>query len=183
MNYKAADKLPDPKKLIDIVNLGLTEPELATCCFGEILEQLYHSKKFHVLWCLDGINDWFKPSDYLSFRYENSNKLGGRIPPQDIAMVRMLMKFDGHFSRNGFKLMSTTHLRQFNHLATPDMFNFPDGYSAKVDNLALNDFRNMLLYYNITDWMPDYHKESEIESYFMETQGNWWAFHRSFNRY
>ena len=57
------------------------------------------------------------------------------------------------------------------------MINFPEGYHAKVDNLALNDFRNMLTYYNVTEWMPDFMKEWEVESYFMETQGNWWAFH------
>ena len=56
------------------------------------------------------------------------------------------------------------------------MINWPDGYHAKVDNLSLNDFRNMATYYNLSDWMPDYFKEDEIESYYMETQGNWWAF-------
>lgn len=93
------------------------------------------------------------------------------------------MKFDGHMMRNGFKLLSTTHYRQFNHLCTPDMINFPDGYHAKVDNLALNDFRNMLLYYNITDWTADYMKEWQVESWFMETQGNFTAFHESFKKY
>jgi hypothetical protein len=28
-----------------------------------------------------------------------------------------------------------------------------------VQNLALNDFRNMVYYYNITEWMPDFFKE------------------------
>ena len=63
------------------------------------------------------------------------------------------------------------------------MINFPDGYHAKVENLALNDFRNMLSYYNITGWMTDLFKEWEVESYFMETQGNFYAFHDSFRRY
>lgn len=63
------------------------------------------------------------------------------------------------------------------------MINFPEGYHAKVENLALNDFRNMLLYYNITDWMADYMKEYEVESWYMETQGNWNAFHESFKKY
>jgi small subunit ribosomal protein S29 len=57
---------------------------------------------------MDGYNDWLKPSEYVSFRYENQRHLRGRIPPQDIAMVRLLMKFDGHMAKNGFKLLSTT---------------------------------------------------------------------------
>ena len=93
------------------------------------------------------------------------------------------MKFDGHMVRNGFKLTSTTHYRQFNHLCTPEMLHLPNGYHSKVGNLALNDFRNMLRYYHFSKWMGDYHKEPEVESYYMETQGNWWAFHQSFNRY
>lgn len=81
MQFRCADKLPNPKKLIDIVDMGILDPELATSCFGEILEQLYHTNKFHVLFAMDGYNDWFKASDYLSFRYENSRYLRGRIPP------------------------------------------------------------------------------------------------------
>lgn len=38
MNVRCADKLPNPKKLIDIVDFGINNPDLATCCFGEILE-------------------------------------------------------------------------------------------------------------------------------------------------
>jgi hypothetical protein len=93
------------------------------------------------------------------------------------------MRFDGHKIKNGVKICSTTHYRQFNHLCTPEMINMQDGYHGKVENMTLNDFRNMVYYYNITEWMPDFFKEFELESYFMETQGNWWAFHESFNRY
>jgi hypothetical protein len=63
------------------------------------------------------------------------------------------------------------------------MISIPYGYHAKVENLSLNDFRSMLYYYNITEWMPDFYQEWETESLFMETQGNWWAFHESYNRY
>jgi hypothetical protein len=95
----------------------------------------------------------------------------------------MLMKFDGHFMRNGFKAMATTHYRQYKHLCTPDMINFPDGYHAQVENLSLNDFRNVMTYYNMTEWMPEYYKEYQIESQYMETQGNWWAFQECYSRY
>lgn len=41
----------------------------------------------------------------------NDNSLRGTIPPKDFAIIRMLMKFDGHLMRNGFKLAATTHYR------------------------------------------------------------------------
>ena len=119
----------------------------------------------------------------MSFRYENSDVLRGNIPPHDLALVRLLMKFDGHMMKNGVKIMATTHLRTYKHLCTPEMINVPNGYHAKVENLSLNEFRNMLLYYNSTKWMPDYYKEWQVESLFMQCQGNWWAFHEYYNRY
>jgi hypothetical protein len=156
---RCSASLPNPKKLMDIIDLGIASPDLATSCLGELLEQLYHTDKFHTLLALDGFNDWLKPSNYLSFRYDSDRNNKGYIPPQDFAIVRMLMKFDGHFMRNGFKLLATTHYRQYKHLCTPEMISFPDGYHARVENLALNDFRNMVYYYNLTEWMPDHFKE------------------------
>lgn len=38
MNYRCADKLPNPKKLIELIDLGIAEPEIATCCLAELLE-------------------------------------------------------------------------------------------------------------------------------------------------
>lgn len=183
MNIRCAYTLPNPKKLMDIVDLGIANPDLATSCFGELLEQLYHSDKFHTLFAIDGFNDWLKPSNYLSFRYDSDRRMRGYIPPHDFALVRMLMKFDGHKIRNGFKLFATTHHRQYKHLCSPDMISFPEEYSARVNNLALNDFRNACIYYNLTEWMPDHFKEWQMESWYMESQGNWWAFQQSFNRY
>ena len=60
---------------------------------------------------IDGYNNWFARSQYSSFRYENSRDFNGTIPPKDFAIVRMLMKFDGHLMRNGFKLLATSHYR------------------------------------------------------------------------
>ena len=38
LDYRVSDKLADPKKLMDIVNVGLEDPMLATCAIAEILE-------------------------------------------------------------------------------------------------------------------------------------------------
>ena len=46
MEYRLADKLKDPKKLIELVDAGIEDPEIATCAFAEILEQLYQSDKY-----------------------------------------------------------------------------------------------------------------------------------------
>lgn len=58
MNVRVSDKLRDPKKVIDIINFGIENPELATNCLGEVLHQLYHTNKHHVLIAMDGYNDW-----------------------------------------------------------------------------------------------------------------------------
>ena len=47
----------------------------------------------------------------------------------------------------------------------------------------LDDFRNMITYKNLTDWMPEYYKEWEVERFFMETQGNYTALHDSLIKY
>lgn len=46
MDYRLSDKLPDPKKLIEIAEMGVREPELATNCFAELLNQCYTTDKF-----------------------------------------------------------------------------------------------------------------------------------------
>jgi hypothetical protein len=38
MRYRLSDKLPDPKKLIDIAEFGLENEDLATNCIAEILD-------------------------------------------------------------------------------------------------------------------------------------------------
>ena len=38
MNYRLSDKLKDPKKLIELVDAGITDPEIATCALAEVLE-------------------------------------------------------------------------------------------------------------------------------------------------
>lgn len=38
MQFRCADRLPNPQTLIDIANLGIENADLATCAFAEILE-------------------------------------------------------------------------------------------------------------------------------------------------
>ena len=38
MNYRCATKLSNPKKLVDICDLAMSNAEVATSCLGELLE-------------------------------------------------------------------------------------------------------------------------------------------------
>ena len=155
MNYRLSDKLRDPKKLVEIAQAGVDDSEVAINAFAELLNQCYSTDKFQTMVCVDGINTWLQPSRYPSFRYANYRKLKQHIPPHDLALVRLLMKFDGHFLRNGFKAMATSHYRQFNHIATPDELGLcTQGYALEVDNLTLNDFRHAMRYYGYARLLP-----------------------------
>jgi len=80
------------------------------------------------------------------------------------------MRFDGHFMRNGLKLFATSHRHQFNHICHPKELGLFEGYHHRVENLALNDFRNAINYYTYTGWMADsYHEEWKLENLYMET--------------
>jgi hypothetical protein len=68
----------------------MADPMLATNAVAEVLEQLYHQDKHHVLFTLDGYNTWLNPTEYQSFRYTNDGQLKGMIPPKDLALVRLL---------------------------------------------------------------------------------------------
>lgn len=46
MNYRLSDKLRDPKKLIEIAQMGVDNAEVATNAFAELLNQCYNSDKF-----------------------------------------------------------------------------------------------------------------------------------------
>jgi len=95
------------------------------------------------------------------------------------------MNFDGHYIRNGFKAMATSHYRQFNHIATPDELGFStDGYAMEVENLRLNDFRSAMRFYSYTGVLPStYDIEWKLENMYMESQGNLGAFHKSYRTY
>lgn len=38
MDYRMKDKLPEPKKLMEVVDMGLEDPKLSTNAFAEVLE-------------------------------------------------------------------------------------------------------------------------------------------------
>ena len=58
-----------------------------------------------------------------------------------------------------------------------------EGYHHQVSNPALNDYRNMLYFKSMTGWANYIWQEWEVERSFMETQGNYNAYHHSHLRY
>jgi len=166
-DLRLADRLPEPKTLLDIANFGVSEAPFSTVCIAEILEQLYNSDKCNTLIAFDDYNEWLTP-----FSKE-------QIAPYNIALVRMFIRFDGHLIRNGVKMTATTEKRYFNHSCTPELINFPKGYAIETSPLALDDFRKMCEYYNVTRWRLKPFKEWEMRAHYMGSQGNWYHFQHS----
>lgn len=82
--------------------------------------------------------------------------------------------------------MATSHLRQFNHIASPEELGITmtKGYNLEVEPLTLNDFRHAIRYYAYTCLTGDeLNIEWKMENMFMECQGNLGAFHRSRDGY
>ena len=46
-----------------------------------------------------------------------------------------------------------------------------------MNKVILDEFRNYVFYKNLSNWTPEIYSEWEIEKFFMETQGNYDAFH------
>ena len=99
LDYSLGQKCPEPKKMIDFIDAAMKDPYLATNAIAELMLQIYQQDQHHVLVTLDGFNTWLQPSGYNSFRYANDPMSKGRIPPRDIALVRLMLKFDGHMLR------------------------------------------------------------------------------------
>ena len=89
MNYRAKTKLPEPKTVADICELGIKDPNLAICCIAEVLEQLYNQEQFKFLMVVDGWNKWLTPSSIPSYRYVNDRRHRSSIPCHDFALVRL----------------------------------------------------------------------------------------------
>jgi small subunit ribosomal protein S29 len=177
MQKRISDFVKEPRTLGEIADFGIENPDQATCAIAEILHQLYNTDESNLLVAIDGYSDWFKPSEYTSFRYANS---GYSIPPHDIAIPRLFMKFDGHKIRNGFKICASTQQNYFNHLFTPDMIDSPKCFNVEMQPLHLNEFRNALRYFQMTRRTWDEIPEWRVETMHMEAQGSWRGLYESY---
>lgn len=169
--------LPKPKTLLDIVNYGIGNERMATCAFAELMHALSRSEKHKTMFLVDNYNELFKPSGYGSYKYANFKDYDGKIPPHDIALCRMFMKFDGHMFKQGVKVCAISLKAYQMHNFKPDLIKFPRGYSLKVDNLKLNDVRNAMYYYIATGFVHHY-DDLEIQDVWQLSQGNWKHLHQ-----
>lgn len=181
-NLRLAHQLHEPKTLLDIANFGASNSNYATVCIAEILEQLYNTDRCNTLIAFDDFNEWMNASGYKSYQHHFRKERKGGIPPHDFALVRMFMRFDGHLMRNGVKNTATTEKRYFNQVCRPEDINFPKGYAIETSPLALDDFRNMCKYYNVTQWTFKLFQEWEMEAHYMMSQGNWHHFQHSIKK-
>ena len=170
---RVIDIIEKPKTMLDLINAGIENPRYATCALAEVLYQLYRSESHKLMVLVDEYNEFYKPTEYFSYRYANLKDGDNRIPPYDIALCRMFMKFDGHLMKNGVKIFASSCGRYFNHNFSPKMINFPKKYDVPVENMKLNDFRNVCTYYMLTKYTHKYISEEEIEYMYTLTQGNW----------
>jgi hypothetical protein len=182
-NLRIKDILPNPTNLLDIVNAGIKEERLGTSAIAEILNVLRKNEKYKSMFLVDNYNEFFMPSCYPSYKYANYKDSSGRIPPHDIALCRMFMKFDGHLYKQGVKICSITLGKYDRHQFKPELLNFPKGYDYKVDNLQLNDYRNAMHYYQLTKLGVNEYDEISIQTSWQLNQGNWKQMHLDMKYY
>jgi hypothetical protein len=172
-HMRIIDILPKPKTMLEIINKGIENKRFATCALSEIMYQIYRSESHKLMILVDEYNEFFRPSEYFSYRYANIKNGDYKIPPYDIALCRMFMNFDGHLMKNGVKVMASSVGKYHNHKFSPSMIHFPKKYDVEVENLRLNDFRNMCTYYMATKYTVSYISEEDVEYLYTLSQGNW----------
>jgi len=62
---------------------------------------------------------------------------------------------------------------------TPEMVDWFNGYSYRIPNLTLNEFRDMLIYKTFSGFNDHFYKNWEVESLYMECQGNYTMYHHT----
>jgi len=174
LDIRLSQVLPQPKTLLDIVNMGIEKKLLGVNALFELMEQLYNLESHKVLVVVDDYNWFFRPSAYPSFRYANIKGLDATIPAYHMSLCRAFMKFDGHKIKNGFKLTASGHKQLYKHTFTPSHINMPVGYGIKLEGLPLDDFRMACEHFVQSNlWKGGKRGEAFYQQLFCESQGNW----------
>jgi hypothetical protein len=171
-NLRLTNILAQPKTLLEIVEAGISNDRLANCAVHELVHQLTTSEKIKTMFLVDNYLELFKPSVYDSYKYANFKDYDGKIPPHDIALPRLFMKFDGHMMFQGVKVMAISQKDYCFHKFNRKALGFPKGYSYEPGNLKLNDLRNYVTYLTANQGCTNY-TELDIQDMWMQTQGNW----------
>jgi len=173
--------LPKPSNVLEIVEYGISNERMACNALAEVIAYFMQSNKHKTIFLIDGYNEWFKPSMYDSYKYANYKGYETKIPPYDLAMCRMFMRFNGQMIKQGVKVVASTCHRFGKHEFKPEMINYPKNYSIEIENLKLDDLRSALGYYMLYGFSDNLYTEQEIQDMYMVTQGNWKQMHHDMN--
>lgn len=165
--------LPNPKTVLEIVEYGISNDRMACNALAEVIAYFIQSEKHKTIFLIDGYNEWFKPSAYDSYKYANYKGYEMKIPPYDLAMCRMFMRFQGHMIKQGVKVVASTCHRFGKHEFKPEMINYPKNYAIEVENLKLDDLRSAIGYYMLHGYADNVYSEQDIQDLYMVSQGNW----------
>ncbi len=108
---------------------------------------------------IDDYNWLFRPTVYNSYRYANDNGLNSKVPPHHLALGRLLVDFDGHKIRNGYKICASSQNHLYKHIFNPDKIHFGKNYDVELKGLELEEFTNLvehLYHFNM------YHPNKEV---------------------
>lgn len=128
LDVSCGSELPNPRSLVDIVQIGINDWRLTMCALAEVLEQLYNQTQVDVLVLVDDYNWCFRPSGFKSFRYSSIRRLNGSIPPEHMSLIRLFMRFDGHRIRRGVKVFGNSNRTIRKHYFSPEKINFNDSH-------------------------------------------------------
>jgi small subunit ribosomal protein S29 len=99
----------------------------------------------------------------------------GTIPPHDIALPRLFMKYDGHRIKNGVKVMSTSETNSKGQKFDATQINLAPRCEYKMKPLEVDDFRSLVYYYHQTDWIEEPVSSYEQLNAYMVSQGNFFS--------
>ena len=167
-------KLSKPKTLKELAEFGVKNPMYAVNVLFELMDQLYRNDDYNVLVLVDQFNEFYLPSEYPSLKYMNYKKLDGFIPPYDLSLSRLFMRFDGHMIKNGAKIVAVSE-KNTCYTTTDwkgDPLNIGQHFSTEVSSLALDDLRKLIKYYTFYEWTNHTFTETDIATIYMQCQGN-----------
>eukprot|EP01016_Furgasonia_blochmanni_P047849 TRINITY_DN7069_c0_g1_i3.p1 TRINITY_DN7069_c0_g1~~TRINITY_DN7069_c0_g1_i3.p1 ORF type:complete len:535 (-),score=119.21 TRINITY_DN7069_c0_g1_i3:242-1846(-) len=174
MSTFIAERLQNPKTLLDIVDFGIKEKNFSIGAVYELLEQLYNLESHCVLIAVDDFNWFYRPSSYPSFRYASQKGMESSVPPYHLSLCRAFMNFDGHKIRNGIKLASTSFKKLYRHDFDIDKINFARGYEIALNSMPLDDFRRYMYHANFLKlWKEPRPSFFKTDLIYLATQGNY----------
>lgn len=155
MRETVGQRLKEPKNLLELAQYGLEHETWSINTLAEVLEQIYNLESHNVMVAVDNFNEMFRKSPIREFRYFSYSNLRGYIPPYHYALVRLLMRFDGHKIKNGVKLVASSHQHLYKHVFTPEKINYPtEGFTHEMTALDLGLVRHTIMNYVNMDLMP-----------------------------